>query len=231
MQLALKKIVREVLRSHTLRKLITSKKFWLVLAHKRGQITKSEEFGRWLSFLCSLDNTQNVLEIGTWSGQGSSKLIAKALVKKQNNKACAIGIESNQNFFKMASRNLKRYNCYTVIHGRLIEPHDMDSSNLSSEEELWFEEDAQHLSTAPLVLHHIPASIDLLLLDGGLFTTWGEYLTLIKRVKGWVLLDDIYCRKNERVYEDLLQRQEFSLVWTTSDREGSAIFRYNHTNA
>ena len=227
MQLFLKKIVRIILRSHIFRNLITNKKFWLILSHRRGQITKSEEFGRWLSFLCSLDDTQSVVEIGTWSGQGSSKLIAKAMSNKQNEKNFAIGIESNLFFFKMALKNLEKYPRFQVIHGRIIEPSDMDSNHLSPEEEVWFEEDLQDLSTSPLVLGQVPASIDLLLLDGGLFTTWGEYLVLIDRVKGWILLDDISCRKNERVYEDLLTRKEFSLVWKTSVREGSAVFRYN----
>ncbi len=231
MQLNAKKIVKVILRSHIFRKIVTYKKFWLTLSHKRGQITKSEEFGRWLSFLCSLDEIENIVEIGTWSGQGSSKLIAKAMSNKQNEKTHAFGIESNLRYFKMASRNLKKYPQFNVIHGRIIEAGDMDSSHLSAEEEIWFDQDKQHLLTSPKVLHQIPASIDLLLLDGGLFTTWSEYLVLIDRVKGWILLDDIGCRKNERVYEDLLTREKFSLVWVTSDREGSAVFRYNTPQA
>lgn len=41
-----------------------------------GQIQLSHDIGKWLTVLSSLSSTKTIVEIGTWSGAGSSAAIA-----------------------------------------------------------------------------------------------------------------------------------------------------------
>jgi hypothetical protein len=77
---------------------------------------------------------------------------------------------------------------------------------------------------APLVIDAIPLSLDLVILDGGEFSTYAEFLELKDRLAKWVVLDDVKTRKNRRVLEELQKDPAFALVAEEDERNGTAIF-------
>ena len=92
------------------------------------------------------------------------------------------------------------------------------------EEEIeWFESDLQNMSTAQNVLGWLPQQIDVLLLDGGEFSSYSEYLFLKDRGVKWLILDDVNVRKNRRVLAEAVSSGEFHLIWKSDERNGAAV--------
>ena len=74
------------------------------------------------------------------------------------------------------------------------------------------------------MLDQIPEQIDLLILDGGEFTTVPEYKVLKGRYS-IVALDDIQALKTKAIHEYLLQKEDHELITTDNERNGFSIFK------
>lgn len=79
---------------------------------------------------------------------------------------------------------------------------------------------------APFVLDQLPESIDLLLLDGGEFSSWSEFQVLRNRLTKYLFLDDTHVRKNSAVRKWLLKTPDsgFALAFESTDRNGWSVF-------
>lgn len=191
-----------------------------------GQINESSDLGRWIRLLASLEQVSTIVEIGTWNGRGSSRMIALGVKDSANQQGKHVqGLEIDFKMWRKAERNLRRYGFFEVIHGTIIHIDDLDTKNLSAVEVQWIAHDQRNLQEAKNVLSHIPSQIDLLILDGGEFSSYAEFLTLESRLSGFVVLDDTSVRKNKVVVEKLLVDKKFKLVWESDLRNGCAIFK------
>jgi hypothetical protein len=187
-----------------------------------GQISLDNELGRLLFAISSLSENKVVVEIGTWNGLGSSTIIAKGIAAGKSHSK-AFGIEIDHSRVIQSRRHLRKYGFFTVIHGRIINADDLDSSSLNEHEKKWFDSDVKNMSAAPNILNTLPLQIDVLLLDGGEFSSYAEYLTLKDRVVKWLILDDVNARKNCRVLKEAIESGDFTQVWTSNERNGTAI--------
>jgi hypothetical protein len=187
-----------------------------------GQISLDSEVGRMLFAICSLSEIETVVEVGTWNGLGSSKVIASGITAGKSN-AKAFGLEIDYKRFLQSRRNLHKYDFFTVTHGRIIEIDNLDSSSLNDLEKKWFESDVQNMSVVPNVLDSLPNQIDVLLLDGGEFSSYSEYVVLKDRGVKWLILDDVNARKNRRVLEETINSGDFAQIWKSNERNGTAI--------
>jgi hypothetical protein len=131
---------------------------------------------------------------------------------------------------QMADEAIHRYRRdpkVQVIWGRLVEAADVDDTNLQGDEASWLKGDLARLESSPNVLWQVPSQIDLLVLDGGEFTTQAEFQLLKSRVSGWIALDDTHTRKCrgilERVYAG--EEDEFAVVDYSDERNGVALLR------
>jgi len=72
----------------------------------------------------------------------------------------------------------------------------------------------------------MPDKIDLLLLDGGEFSTLSEFNKLYSRSK-YILLDDTNTTKCNKVSKILIEDNNFELIFDeqTDDRNGFMAFR------
>jgi hypothetical protein len=211
----------------TLTKILHKSK-WLQEKHymSLGQINESSDLGRWIRLLASLEQVSTIVEIGTWNGRGSSRMIALGVKDSANQQGKHVqGLEIDFKMWRKAERNLRRYGFFEVIHGTIIHIDDLDTKNLSAVEVQWIAHDQRNLQEAKNVLSHIPSQIDLLILDGGEFSSYAEFLTLESRLSGFVVLDDTSVRKNKVVVEKLLVDKKFKLVWESDLRNGCAIFK------
>jgi hypothetical protein len=195
-------------------------------SNKIGQIGPKDEIGRWIELLASLDSVTSIVEIGTWNGLGSSLQIARGVKKSSNGLNLSkqvIGVEVNFQMWKRASKNLRQYEFFKVIHGSLVEASALDSSELSDVEKCWFAQDVRNIESSPIVISEIPVSIDLLVLDGGEFSTYVEYKILKQRVSKWLVLDDTNLRKCKKVLHEAINKDRFSLVFQSGERNGVAV--------
>lgn len=190
-----------------------------------GQIQSDSFIGQWLAMLVALPETKSIVEFGTWSGAGSSTIIAKSVEVKNDPETFVIGFELNERMARESKRRLKRFAFFSVIHGSVVTPDELETSNLSIEEQSWLEQDIAWLSESPYVLDVLPRSIDLCLLDGGEFSTYSEWLKIRDRVSQWLVLDDTKVRKNKKVLEEALQCGDWLLISTSDERNGTAVLK------
>jgi hypothetical protein len=201
---------------------------WIYMkwAFRRGQVTKSSKIGSWITFLSSLPGTNTILDVGTWSGAGTTLRVAEGVKARGGDisKVSVIGIELNKKFAAMAKRKLRKYPFIQIIQGTLVGTNALDKESLSDGEKVWLENDVRLMDEASIVLDAVPLSLDLVILDGGEFSTYQEFLALKPRFARWVVLDDVRTRKNRRVLGELKNDPNFMLVAEENERNGTAIF-------
>ena len=202
---------------------------WLKHKHTRmGQVHSKTELGAWITLISSLRDVKTIVDVGTWSGAGTSLCIAKGVRKKlplDRRGASVVGFEIDEVMVAKARLRLKRFDFVKVVFGSLVDSEALDRDSLSPDENGWLKADLDKMARAPVVFDQVPASIDLLILDGGEFSSQAEFFALRDRISGWVVLDDVRTRKNKKVFSLLAMDDLFSLVWVTDERNGAAIFR------
>lgn len=193
----------------------------------KGQIDNLSEIGRWIILISSLVKIENIVEIGTWNGRGSSKLIGESIQSFSKSSAAkkkVVGLEIDKQAFLKSKKNLKKYKqFYEVIYGRIIDECELNIENMQDFEIPWLKGEIKALRSAPFVLDKIPSSIDLLILDGGEFSTLQEYKILISRVRHFIILDDVKLRKGREVAIMIKNDPNLTLIWESEERNGVVI--------
>lgn len=181
-----------------------------------GQINQGWPLGDMLYELASEPQVQRVLEIGTWRGDGSTYVLAKALAETGGQLWTLELKEENwlaaRDFY--ADKELP----VDLIHGLSINPnwyppfeHYWPRIERTSQEKLepgsyreWYDDELRFARLAPranlvrkLIAQYGP--FDLVLLDGGEFASDHEFELLERSISGYVLMDDTNpdrCIKN-----------------------------------
>jgi len=194
-----------------------------------GQIRPMSLLG-WQITVLSLDwKVRTILEIGTWKGEGSTRCIANGvrIRNRINRRVTAQSIESNREMFLIAAENhLHGTTGLDLLWGRIVDADELQDEDLSPQEKLWIDNDREALKTAPDVREMLPESIDLLILDGGEFSTEAEFEYLVRRIKRWVVLDDTLMRKTKAIHSNLASGRygPFRCIYSSSARNGFAIW-------
>jgi hypothetical protein len=197
----------------------------LVRFRFKGQVSETSDLGRLIYALCSLSTTRVVVEIGTWNGLGSTKIMCRAAAQRPQNSVEIISVEANENLHGAAKKNLKKFEklgFLKLLYGSIVKDSQLLQSNLSPTEKLWLESDLRDIAAAPNLTSAIPSEIDLLLLDGGEFSTYAEYQALKPLVGSFILLDDTNTRKCQRIIEEIAN-DDFQLIWKSTERNGTAL--------
>jgi hypothetical protein len=175
--------------------------------------------------LASLEANLTIVEIGTWNGLGSTKMILRGLKKRKLDKIQVIGFETNKRMYGVAKRNLKRHDLYQLVWGSIIQEGELDMTNLSETESNWIKTDLEDMRKAPYVFKKVPENIDLLILDGGEFSTYAEFQKLNSRVSGWIILDDTNSRKCARILREVPAEGTWNVIFQSDERNGTAVLR------
>jgi hypothetical protein len=75
----------------------------------------------------------------------------------------------------------------------------------------------------PNVLSQIPKQIDLLILDGGEFSTYAEWVTLKDRSK-IIMLDDTNVLKCKQIVSESSTSPDYQLLTKSDERNGFHVF-------
>jgi len=191
----------------------------------KGQISSRNEIGRWIELLASMDENKIVVEIGAWNGLGSSKMIVRGFRNRRLRDSRAVGFESNRDLYEVAKKNLRRHSDYQLVYGSIVTEDELDKSNLTEIEKGWLESDIQDLRQVPFCLDQVPDEIDLMILDGGEFSTFAEFAKLNSRVRNWIVLDDTNTRKCQRILAELSQDSPWNIVFLSNERNGTTVLK------
>ena len=82
-----------------------------------------------------------------------------------------------------------------------------------------------NVALSPFVLDKIPAELDLVLFDGGEFTTWFEFELLLPRCTKYILLDDCDVAKCKAIRERLQRDSKWVEIAYIPERNGFSAFR------
>lgn len=199
----------------------------LVGRRPTGQMGRESELGRWIILLCSLESVTRVVEIGTWRGNGTTRRISEGFKQHRTSRSQAVCLEFNRKMAAEAANRYRRNQQITIVWGRLVGPDDYDVHDLSTDEAQWLKRDMADAAEAPLVWDQLPDEIDLLILDGGEFSTQAEFFALKDRCTGWIALEDTRTRKCREIVRSITSGDlpDFTIVFESMERNGVMLLR------
>ena len=204
----------------------------------KGQINRGTEFGDAIYEYALNEKFKTYVEIGTWNGQGSTKCFVDGLLQRKDD-AKLHSLETDLDFYNQAkeywhSQSIIYKNLFSklkLIHGRVVEGKEIFEEekvrNYKKFDERylqWRNHDLNAYETCKNVLSEFPKNIDVLLLDGGEFSTYKEFLILKDRTK-IIMLDDTQELKCEQVVTDLESSDEWVCIHSSKDRQGWAMYK------
>lgn len=190
-----------------------------------GQINRGSRFGEIIYSYASNPEYKNFLEIGTWNGQGSTRCFIDALLNRTDNYVF-VSIEASENFYQQAYEFNKNVlsDKIKILHGRIVEENELIHRNISDHRKGWLEEDINNYNECKNIWDEINNYYDVVLLDGGEFSTFSEFKKLKDKTKVF-LLDDIREIKNTDVVAYLSSSSEWEEVMSANERNGFSVFK------
>ena len=198
-----------------------------------GQINRGSELGEIIFNIARKEDCKSIVEIGTWNGQGSTKCFLDGLLTREDDWRF-FSFEASEQFHAQAVDFHSDLDIRArLIYGTIIDSQDVFNKNqiellgeLTTEHESWLMADLKNYEKCEnkiSLLEEIDV-IDILLLDGGEFSTLAEFKTLGHRVNT-LILDDTRCFKNKIVMEILTDNPLWDLSFDSDSRNGFAIFK------
>ena len=194
----------------------------------KGQLNfETSVLGKALVDLAKKDSIKTIVEIGTWNGMGSTRCIMEGL--KDRSDYLFHSYECCEERYQEAIVNYKDVLGYhfRIILGKLVNEQDvkewLNGQDLSDREKTWLVVDLENMAAVENVISTVPTEIDLLLLDGGEFSTYAEFNLLKDRSK-IIALDDTRTRKCKRIKQELIS-SNCEVLLDSDERNGVTIFR------
>lgn len=192
-----------------------------------GQIQPNSPFGRVIISVASRPGFATFCEIGAWNGEGSTRCLFEGARQHGGH---IYSVEGDPEMYKQAERvwrnNPLVHLSYGTVHRNVLTREQVTSHSLfnrvSDHYNLWYDTEYKTAMTAPLVT--VPAC-DVILLDGGEFSTQGDWDTLNHPNLRAVLLDDTQVIKTNAIREQLFADPTWTCLRDEpTDRNGWAVF-------
>lgn len=198
-----------------------------------GQINIGSQLGDIICSMCKQDDIKVIVEIGTWNGMGTTKCIYDSIIQSNKIDFLVYSLESNSVFYNQAICNLPKIENFNIILGRIVEVEELinidecdDNLFTIYNKEIvksWLVEDVQNYKSVKNVLDQMPDKIDLLILDGGEFSSLSEFKKLKNRTTYFVL-DDTLLIKNNEVANTMRHDSNYHILYDNSfDRHGFLV--------
>lgn len=200
--------------------------FYNCLKNNRGQIYNdsfSVEIMRYASDL----RYKTFLEIGTWNGLGSTKAFVDGF--KNRNDYVFYSLECNSEKSAEA-RKLYNNDKIHILNEVIWNITPCDFYNIfpqcltNATYKRWNEVDIINMKRCNVFLDrpNLPQIFDIILLDGGEFTTYHEFQYLKNRCK-ILLLDDTKCDKCKLIVEEIKNDKTWKIIKEENTRNGYLI--------
>ena len=204
------------------------------------EIHMNEKFGKEMYNTILQYNLNNILEIGSWDGEGSTTCIVNAMMQLSGDKKLHC-VEIDKNKFDILTQRfsqidfVKCFNSSSISYNDLLYKDFEDVWNspfngniLGHKETLksWFDQGIDQLKNCTnSFLNDTTETYDGILIDGSEFTGYSEY-TLIKNKTKILFLDDVHnAFKCYQIYKELKDDSGWKLLSECPNtRNGFAIF-------
>ena len=202
--------------------------FYNNLKNKTGQID-NDSFSIEIMKYASNLNYKTFLEIGTWNGLGSTKAFSNGFTNR-NDDYVFYSLECNKEKCMEAMKLYTHNNKINILNEVIWneEPEDFYkifpqclTNNMYKH---WNEVDIINMKNCDLFLNrpNLPEIFDILLLDGGEFTTYYEFQILKNRCK-ILMLDDINVDKCKLIVEEIKSDKSWKIIKEEKIRNGYLI--------
>jgi hypothetical protein len=193
-----------------------------------GQINLTNELGKKLSNIAKNTDYNTFLEIGTWNRLGSTVCIYDGLKNRSDNWTF-FSLETNIDKLSFA-KNFHKNN-------KIIFSNDTILSKIPSYDEIttmldvnivdeWYKNDYYNMNNSKYFFdNHNIDLFDFVLLDGGEYYTYFEYLVIKNKTK-ILCLDDTNTIKCYKIYNELINDDNWYILYENKyERNGWAIFK------
>ena len=204
-----------------------------------GQINIGTEFGREIVKVCSNPIYKTFVEVGTWNGEGSTLCFIFGIlnqIKQNKSNVNFYSIEANKMMHECAL-NFHSKNHLPFLHllyGKVNNSHIMSENNVKNHPlfdlvrdhyYIHYQDELNSFNNAPFVGDKIPKEVDVVLLDGGEFSTEGDWEFFQNRNVKVYMLDDVNVIKCNNIRKMLLDNPNYKLIGENlQDRHGWSIF-------
>jgi hypothetical protein len=194
-----------------------------------GQIC-NDSFSIEIKKLASNTNYKTFLEIGTWNGLGSTKVFVDTLSQRNDN-YIFYSLECNSDKATEASKLYKKYTQVKILNEVIWNeepPNFYEIFPQCKTNELykkWNDVDIINMKKCKLFLERtdLPDIFDILLLDGGEFTTYYEFQILKNRCK-ILMLDDTNTSKCKLIVDEIKNNKDkWTILFKGNTRNGFLI--------
>jgi hypothetical protein len=207
---------------------------------ENGQITLETEFGKELVDIARNPSYTTFFDVGTWKGNGTTRCLAEGIAyryQQTNERNVHLwSLESNIEIFKEAQFFWIQiplsflHLLYGCLHkDQLMKKEDILNHPLfplvKSHYEDWYEQDKEDNKLAPCLDMTLFPELDVVVLDGGEFSSYGDWLVLQRKNPRVVCLDDVNVIKNNQIYKELKEDKHWELYKEGGERNGWAIFK------
>jgi hypothetical protein len=199
-----------------------------------GQITIAHEGGRLLRAYAGLPDVHTIVEIGTWNGMGSTRCLLGGMATRPPGDCTLWSYEVCREMHARAlANNPDLAPNIRLIWGRLtkdlVHPDEFADEfflDYSRDDKfVWYNQDRSAIEGARDVFDTLPPHIDLLVLDGGEFSTWHEWRLLRHRFT-YCFLDDTRQIKCARIVEEVRDRPDmYRVVWEAQEGNGRMLIQ------
>lgn len=160
----------------------------------QGQINIGSKMGNLICDFVRKPEVFTIVEIGTWNGLGSTRCVEATMNEQKENNGREYKfytVESSGGMYNTAIKN-KISDFSTFINGRIVEKSDLLRDGFTeADHPKWLKEDEIAYDECPNVYDQIPKKIDLLILDGGEFSSYKEF-KLLAPISKYIFLDDTF---------------------------------------
>jgi hypothetical protein len=192
----------------------------------KGQINMNSTFGFILYTISRLDEVNNIFEVGSWNGQGSTVCIMNAIIHKDKSKLYSL--EADTNNFNLAKKFWSMYNTNDKLHlaNGTLHKHIANDLTLTEEERKWYINEEKIILNSNLINIDTINDIDFIILDGGEYTTQGDFDILIQKKPKYIALDDVNVYKCNIIRKKIIESNEWYIISENlKERNGWSVFK------
>jgi hypothetical protein len=201
-----------------------------------GQINMNSDFGNCIYTICLNESIQNVFEVGSWNGEGSTVCVMNSIINKANSKLYSL--EANFDMFNKALNFWKNFNTNDkllllngTLHNKIADRNELDklyNNNIPYYNEHYIPE-KNILETSKIINIDNIDNIDVIILDGGEYSSQEDFNILVNKNPKFICLDDVNVYKCKNIRQTLLDNNDWILYKENlNQRNGWSIFVYNN---
>ena len=196
-----------------------------------GQINTNTMFGNLIKKYAEDEKYLTYLEIGTWNGMGSTKCFKEGFDNRKDKNYQFYSLECNKDKSLYAKQFYKNDQNIHILN-EVIYNIDMEEIYkvfpiLKNDEMYngWHKIDIENMKNCNLFFERkdIPEFFDIVLLDGGEFTTYFEFKAIENKCK-ILMLDDTNTFKCHKILEEITSNPDkWKILFKMDERNGFMI--------